>query len=869
MDRAFRFSLKAALVLCIAAGAALIVYSAVGPGVRPRPTNGRREQATAEAPGQQEPAAPAATPDAPAPPEEDQGEQEDDEGPFTIYDWELPLMDTQSGRKEADIRGSKAVRTEEGLYQVVKPIASILSAAEQQGLDVKLGTIRITADKATVNKSGGEVRLFDNVRARGEDFEIRAEEVLYNVADRTLTSDSPVQIRTEQEPEEGGEAPRMIINGTGLSVNVTLRKMSIRSDVTTRLHQVSRTFLAAGPEDGGGSTQPGDVVISCSGEMVYEHGAQKVVFHRNVEAAYQGRDLRCEELTVMLNGAADSAMEVNRILANGDVELVYEDQVARGKSLDWHNVIQSGTLTGDPASVQTSEFEITGSELTFYQMNNRFDAKGAGELFRHGTPPAAAGEEPEEEAAAPISLSRDAPLRIAWTDSMTYDLPGRFAGFTGGVRVRQRENQLKCDELKINFAEESGDIASVQATGNVEVVDTGGAGADGGREVRCSQFAWDAQEGRVELTAPEGDSVEITQDGQHITSSHVVFDQTANTLECPAAGRLARPAAEGDHGGAVDVRWDQSMRYEQGESPVATFRGDVLAVSGGDSIQTEALRVEFNAENDPVRIVAEGDTTIDVRSDGGALAGTGPGAPSEVDEGDAPQADAWRLRCEAVTIEPQKEMIRSETPGSLILLQDQGSAGNIAWQGAMQLDSTANRAVFRKGITAEVSGVTLNCDELKMDFNDAGELRHARADGDVRFIDSGPDAWRLESASAEAVFASGGELRQFIAREAVELSDRHNTVNCERLTLFLDEVPGEQGPSIRRAVAERDVVVVHEADDDRLEGTGDRLTWDRETDTYVLTGDPRAHVRRAGLETSPKRFVFHRTTGEPVPGNGD
>ncbi|MFW6189708.1 MAG: LptA/OstA family protein [Planctomycetota bacterium] len=852
MDRAFRWSLRGALVLCLLAGLGLIVYAAFGgrptPALRPGngPGSGSRSGGTE-----------------PARPTESAGPGGTEEAEFKVREWQIPLVDKQTGRKEAVIEGAELVRNEAGLAEVLKPVAYIFGTQQGEGLDVTMGDVRGTAQQATVYQNENRMRLFGEVRAVGEDFEFSTEEIFYEVGRRALTSERPIEIKTLREGEDGRRVPEMVVRGTGLEVDVGSRKMTVRSDVVTRLHEVSRNFLSAGSGEDGRAQSPSDVVISSDGPMIYEHSAGRATFSENARAQYGGRTLSAHELTVLMSEAdGKERVEVSDIIADGAVELTYRDQTASGDHMEWHNVIQSGTLTGEPCTVESPGLSIRGRKLTFYQMNDRFDAAGAGRLLWEPSVNGQEDSEPEDggEEAGPMNLSADRPVRVQWTDSMSYDIAGRFASFSGGVKVQQGANDLSSDQLRIEFAENSDRIAAVVASGNVLVRE---APAQSGREVRCDQFAWNAEEQITKLTAEEGKTVDLQEGGRTIASRQVVFDNRTGALRAPYPGRLRMEPAQAGGSGPITVKWQQSMRFVRGQEPVAYFQGAATAESKEQSIQADALQVEFGPEMEPARVLARGNALIEVQSAGRSLPDAGlTGAAEEAPDGRDREPGLWRLTADSVTIAPPQQTIQSGTPGRLDLIEGGSSSGSVRWQETMRMDSDRNEAVFEGTVEASLSEVRVNCDRLSLHFNEEGELRRTHAEGNVDFRSTGDKTWRLRSTSALGMFTSG-RLRQFIARGEVALSDPDSTVNCRRLTLFLNEVEGEPEPVVTRAVAEKDVRVSYRKQEE-IEASGDRLQWNRATDQYVLTGEPYAEIKRGGGATVAERIVLTRSSGDLI-----
>ncbi len=156
----------------------------------------------------------------------------------------------------------------------------------------------------------------------------------------------------------------------------------------------------------------------------------------------------------------------------------------------------------------------------------------------------------------------------------------------------------------------------------------------------------------------------------------------------------------------------------------------------------------------------------------------------------------------------------------------------------------------------------MRSEELRLDFGEGGELRHASAQGAVHFAATQERAWELNSQSAEAIFAAGSVLRQFIARGEVEVLDQSRALYGQRVQLFLEAVPDQDQPVMSRAVAEQDVWVWYQERKERLEAGGDRLEWDRDSDTYVLTGDPNAYIKRGETQSENWKIILQAESGK-------
>ncbi|KPK59726.1 MAG: hypothetical protein AMK73_08465 [Planctomycetes bacterium SM23_32] len=793
------------------------------------------------------------------------------------------LHDHERDREEAVVEGDRAVLRDK-IYDVLLPIVLVnLWPADGEPLDVELEKVRVKAERAELDEEHGVVKLFGDVTATGEDFQILTDSVVYRVTDRSLTSNDPVRLQKDTTDAEGNRKPALVVMGRGMAVDLRMGHMTILEEVEARLHGVSEDFLAAELEEPDGAEDTRDVVITSKGRLLYEHLAHKVSFADHVHVLSGERELGCDQLTILLGESEGSdRLEVSDIVATGGVELNYLHQVARGQKLEWHNVTQTGVLTGEdgrPASMTTPEFEMAGGRLTFYRVNDRFHAEGPGTLRWKATGPEPAAEAPAQVEAwgvGPLDLSSGQPVRISWQSSMTYHVAERIASFQGQVVAHQQSSSLACEQLALTLEPDGGQIQKVEAGGGVCMHDETG---EQGREVLCDRLVWDARKDRIELIAAEGQTVSVAVGPHTITSRDVVFNNADRVLECPVAGRLAvrsspRPeglGAEAAEAEPIEVVWQDRMSFHQQAAPQASFSGQVAASRGNHVMKGDRLRVEFNADMEPLTIVATGNAVLDVLAElaetgralpvGRASEGAAPGGEAAAAPGTASvEGERWHLDSQELVIEIPPELIRSQTGGSLSVLRGEATTGAIACEGALLLDFAQNVARFSGNVNAEVSGTLLRSDDLKLDFDDARNLRHIWAEGNVRFAQQREGAWQLECDSAEAIFAAQSELREVIARSSVEVRDERRVLTSQLMQLFLGKVEGEPQPVLQRAVWQEDVLISY-VQDERIEGAGDRLEWTRDDDTYVLTGDPQASLRRGALMVLNDKILVDRPSG--------
>jgi lipopolysaccharide export system protein LptA len=799
---------------------------------------------------------------------------------FENFNW--VMRDEKSKQEEVRVTGSKVrlnptTQLTDILLPIVVVTANLRGQQNGSGVDIELDKVHVTAKQGNMDESRGILRLSEDVRVKGKDFEVRTDDVTFGAADKELTSEAPVTLQGDKIKADGSSSPAMVVTGQGTKVNLLLRTMAINKQVTATLYAVSQDFLASESAD-----YIGDVVITSDGRMLYEHTSRRVTFSNNVQVVAGAKTIRSDELVVQLGEAQDSASKVavTNIVATGHVSLLYREQVARGDRLEWQEVTHTGILTGNPCSLGNAEIVVSGKQLSFYRFSSRFSVEGPGKLLWKGSPsgrPDASAAGRQRVSIGAVGLDRTEPVEVSWQKSMSYDVPGRMALFQENVMARQKNSSLQCQSLGLGFSADGRQIERADAQGNVVIREQSTAP---GRQVTCDRLVWDARQDSVELRAEPGKEVSIADAGQAVYSSNITFDNARNSLSCPAPGRLTvaprdakggPPARRADQ---VAVEWGKEMHLDQGSTPSATFAGNVTARRGNQLIRAENLRADFDQDWNPTAIVATGQAVIELSPPAPEQVqkrpGTAPAAPllAGVLPGALPEARlGWKVASESLTVEPPRQAVRSSAPGTLTILKAEGPPDTVTWQRAMSIDQTDDMAVFEGQVHAVVSGSQLDAERLTVESNDAGEVRHITADGGVRFGVGQPQGWELTSAWAEAVFASGNALKQFIARDNVRVHDQNRLLTAGVLQLFLESVEGEKQPVIDRAVAQDNVHVEYQQTDkmDKMEGGGSRLEWDRKSDLYTLSGEPVAYLEQKNVRVENDRITWQRSGKTELP----
>ncbi len=871
MDKTFRLSLRVAVGLILLAGAGLIAHS-VWP---------RTPRATESPPADAPPAA-AETPatEAARGPDADQtigppptGEPDvDDTGASVLLDFAQLIRGVGATDSEAMLTGPRAVFNPDSMtWRVLVPLltAEFATTGQDEGVDVLWEEVRVTAEEALLDLNEATVLLERDVRVAGEDFELLTEQISYRGRERTLSAEGRVDFHKHELARDERRHQSITISGEGLSVDMGRRRFVLDADVETHLHDVSRDFLASESLHER-PTATADVIITADGRLSYDDLQQAATFNRNVVATFAGRVLRSDKLVIHFESADnDGGPEVTDIIATGNVTLTHEGQKLSGDSMEWRSITQTGVLRGDPALVETPGFDLSGSELTFYRMNDLFHTESPGRLEWKETNagPATAGDDPSEpQVAGPFHMRADRPVTIAWTDSLRYDVETGLAVVRGSVVVEQDNSSLTCNQLEITLQEESNSVNRIVAQGNVGVRDALSGQA---REAMCDRLVWDAAEDTVELTAAREGDVTLRTDGQTVSAPRLIFNNATGAVQCPEGGRLSTEQTGPDDSKAtIEVTWRDEMEYRPAPESVATFAGEAVARRGDEIISGERLRLEFDESMDLVRILAEGNAVVDTSSDSPSHGAQPAGQHAPPTGLTAARAQQWRMGAEAVEILPAAEVVRSDTPGTIEMLQNGTVTGAIQWQERMSLNPAQHYALFVGAVEATMQGTLTKSRELRLNLDEDGQLRHITARDEVFFSDA-EGGWEVKAESAEAVFAAENALRQLIARGDVRVTDESRSLYGRRVTLFLSEDAELNQPVVTRAVAEGEVWVWYQEPEERLEAGGDRLEWQRDTDTYLLTGDPYAYLRRGDMKTQNWKIFLDRTTGRLTLPPGD
>jgi len=504
---------------------------------------------------------------------------------LVVKDFYREVRSEGGDQLEATVRGESAILAEDKVYTIVAPVVeSVVQVPPGSLTQAGPQKVHLTARGAVYDEEHGRLLLYNSVRTEGEDFEILTDSVTYALSEHSVKSSAAVEMRRYRLGPDNERELSMSVVGKGLDVDLTTQKIVIPLEPRARLVDVTEEFFASGmPAEA--EQGPQQVVITADGSMTYEHTADRVTFRDNVVVVSGEKKLTADRLEISL-GQSEGAerLRVTRVAAKGNVVFSFSGQVARGRELVWEDVTQAGTLSGNPARLDTPEFRLTGRALTFVRLRDRFQADGPGALLWLGRPDAAQEKGRHEPAPAgqlvsPASLVSDAPVEVTWSGGMTYAAADKVATFTGKVRATQQDTTLTCETLELGFDTERRTLQQGTARGNVVVTQ----GGDPPRTIRCDRAVWHTEGGEMELSASNGRSVTVVSGTERLVTTRAVFDPAAGSFRCPAAGRLVvaggRLSQAGQGPRQVVVSWQRSMQY----SPEPARHADAGGVRRADA----------------------------------------------------------------------------------------------------------------------------------------------------------------------------------------------------------------------------------------------------------------------------------------------
>jgi len=128
----------------------------------------------------------------------------------------------------------------------------------------------------------------------------------------------------------------------------------------------------------------GDKMIRVSADrLVTDTESQNAEFIGNVLATRDNMTIRCDSLKIFYTDASAQDAQskpgegsIRRIVADGNVEINFDNQTATTQRADWSPQDQTIVLSGPGSKIVSGKNSITGSKITLHQENNRIQVEG-------------------------------------------------------------------------------------------------------------------------------------------------------------------------------------------------------------------------------------------------------------------------------------------------------------------------------------------------------------------------------------------------------------------------------------------------------------------------------------------------------------
>ncbi len=809
-----------------------------------------------------------------------------DDVQFVIEDFERELQPQDDGH--ASIKGARATLMEDDVYKIEDPhvilrIKQQVEDPEEDAQDEKRETelveVTLTAKNAELDKDNQTIRMSESVETIGPDFEIFTESIRYDAPEGTLLSNETVALNRYEFNEEGEKWKVLSIVGNGMEADLTSQRIKIGGESVTTINQVSHDFFASGEvENNAGADELQTIQITAAGTMTYSHLLQVINYDDNVRVSANNRKLNCDNLVITIEQQeGEGDIVVRRIDAEGNVEFEFDGQFAEGDKLEWRNFTQLGKLHGSPAVLKTDDAVIKGDVMDFYRLSSRLRIDGSGELIWAGE--IKNGDKDVEQDAAITPFSPRHGVHITWEGGMVFN-EGNNARFEKNVVVKQEEVKMQCGVLELEFAPETGLFAAIEAQQNVKYKrDT--------QSITAHNLSWYAESNILKTSAKDEEFVVFLEPPQILKSKEIHYDVENDFLYCPTKGELTLNSeiydATPEQTPLLEISWNERMEWRGGEE--AYFQGSVESIQPGRSLSAENLKIIFDEERNPAKIVASGNAELTVGEDSflnlpidDEEYAEPEGENANDNESESPNNDKnqtsggeqarsrriWQLKSDEIVGYVKKEILKSEMPGELTIFNDtehEQTDDRIVWNESMELNMGKLHAIFRGDVHAFLEGASLKCQQLQIDIDENRQLRYLNASGNVRFDSNDEAGWELASDNASAVFNPRGQLDHLIARGQVSVSDVRSRLRAEQMRMFFSSDESTEDRILSRLTARGDVNIWYEDDEEEIFTQGSQVEWQRDIDQYEIVGEPAA-IRQNAVELEAELIIVNRQDGE-------
>ncbi len=498
-----------------------------------------------------------------------------DEGPAVdhiIDDFYFPHYD-EAGNEKFILKGKKAMLINNKRYRIERPEICLRgglsrgdSASSPESSVTGPETSRdiiITSKMGELDKDTNEGLLTKGVVVElGQGTTLKTDHLRYYPNENKAKTDRPVTLHGE----------KMKIRGEGLEARLSTDHIWVEREVVAELGGVRGNILLSslGGLPTETKSQDTKTVIQCKGKLIYEREANILTFHEKVRVRQGVSTLRTDKLVLIFD---EKGQRVKMLIAEGDVLASDGVRVAKGKSMYWDAITDTTTIEDAPSAEFFEEkFTLIAPKIIFSQGGQRADAPKGGQLNAKGA------SKTKEEAAKGQNLGG---VTITWKGRMTYHRGLEQATFEEDVQLTKKDYTIYCQKMLINFEGKEIKAKTMQAWGDVHVVERSGGLM---REANGQEGFWDF----------EKDIAELKGEG-------TLFLQT----------ELGQKREDG-----VTIDWSQKMRVQDAKRKI-TFHENVRAVRGQQKIDCNQLNTFLGEGNELERAVALGDVFFVDNREGG------------------------------------------------------------------------------------------------------------------------------------------------------------------------------------------------------------------------------------------------------------
>ena len=577
-----------------------------------------------------------------------------------IYGLRLPIYD-ETGRETSVVRSKYAALFDNSIYSIKEPIIEFKNISKKEN-GSGFNNVVVTADEGIMKVESGVGTLTSHVVIKlDNDTRIETDSLSYLPDNSTVFTNDKVSIFSK----------KMVIKGRRLSVNLSNASGVIEDDVEMELNEISsgnvfniakedssesKSFKRKGPyyidnkEEGADADADADTAdpdyanksyVRGNGRLVFDLKINAITFFDDVEAFIGGMSVFTDKLRVVLGEDKD---RVKKIIANGNVLVMSEMNVAKGDKLVWD--AETGVINIEDRNESTAEFLndrlfVTSRLIRLYKSKGWVEVPTQGKLItksklRLFSSDSDKGAElitgkrkvrfgpsfkPLDENAGKVAFYQKYKairknfldekgdkdnLNISWKDRMLFKNDEHIAKFEENVEVARENLQMKAASLEITFTDKN-DMKSMVAKDDVYIKEKK---KDYVTEIEADKMTWVGDSKPVELIG--NPYAKIKLGGKRMASSRILIFENGNRISAESKGHLII-SVKGNTGGQntisknslkdIRLEWQGNMEFNRFQSK-ASFYDNIEAFKDGLNIRCDVFNVFFDKDENVKKIVA-------------------------------------------------------------------------------------------------------------------------------------------------------------------------------------------------------------------------------------------------------------------------